>query len=84
MTDPSLVLKMTANMLGCTGTSKADITHQQVSSSSSSPDQASKWSSDHESDSDDSLQPYDLDEEEDDGGENYSLFCCLSRYCFGI
>ena len=34
--------------------------------SSGSPD-AVAWSSDHETDSDDSLQPYDLEEEEDNG-----------------
>ena len=45
------------------------MTHQQASSNSS-PNQASRWSSDHESDSDDSLQPYDLAEEDDDGKEH--------------
>ena len=39
--------------------------------SNGSPGQASGWSSDHESDSDDSLQPFDLAEEEDDGEQNH-------------
>ena len=38
--------------------------------SNGSPGQVSGWSSDQESDSDDSLQPFDLAEEDDDGEHN--------------
>ena len=52
----------------CSHTGAVDNTEQpQVVKSNASPTQATNWSSDHESDSDDSLQPYDLDEEDDHG-----------------
>lgn len=40
--------------------------------SNGSPGQASGWSSDQESDSDDSLQPFDLAEEDEDGEQTVS------------